>query len=129
MRVSWLLFLVVAASACKPITMPAQVMFEPQPRAPGRATTPLEPAILSAHLGAAGELLVVFSHEVDPSSLDPQGFLVAFDAGLTVVSLYRVGTPAQKLLGAVLTGNDPHRAAAVAVLNALNRTLGNLLSR
>jgi hypothetical protein len=53
----------------------------------------------------------------------------AFDAELTVVSLYRIGTPAQKLLGSVLTGNDPHRSAAIAVLNALNRTLGNLLSR
>jgi hypothetical protein len=53
----------------------------------------------------------------------------AFDAELTVVSLYRVGAPAQKLLGSVLTGTDPHRAAAIAVLNALNRTLGNLLSR
>lgn len=53
----------------------------------------------------------------------------AFDAELTVVSLYRIGTPSQKLLGAVLTRDDPHRSAAIAVLNALNRTLGNLLSR
>lgn len=53
----------------------------------------------------------------------------AFDAELTVVSLYRVGNPSQKLLGAVLTGDDPHRSAAIAVLNALNRTLGNLLAR
>ncbi|MGH7505743.1 MAG: hypothetical protein ACRELX_08830 [Longimicrobiales bacterium] len=53
----------------------------------------------------------------------------AFDGELTVVSLYRIGSPSQKLLGSVLTGADPLRAAAVAVLNALNRTLGNLLSR
>lgn len=53
----------------------------------------------------------------------------AFDAELTVVSLYRVGTPSHKLLGSVLTGGDPQRSAAIAVLNALNRTLGNLLSR
>lgn len=53
----------------------------------------------------------------------------AFDAELTVVSLLRVGTPSHKLLGAVLTGADAHRAAAIAVLNALNRNLGNLLSR
>lgn len=53
----------------------------------------------------------------------------AFDAELTVVSLYRTGTPSQKLLGTVLTGPDPHRAAALSVLNALNRHLGNLLSR
>jgi hypothetical protein len=53
----------------------------------------------------------------------------AFDAELTVVSLYRVGAPSHKLLGTVLTGADPHRAAALAVLNALNRHLGNLLNR
>ena len=53
----------------------------------------------------------------------------AFDAELTVVSLYRVGAPSHKLLGTVLTGADPHRAAALAVLNALNRHLGNLLDR
>jgi hypothetical protein len=53
----------------------------------------------------------------------------AFDAELTVVSLYRVGASAHKLLGTVLTGPDAHRAAALAVLNALNRHLGNLLSR
>jgi hypothetical protein len=53
----------------------------------------------------------------------------AFDAELTVVSLYRVGEPSNKLIGTVLTGSDPYRAAALAVLNALNRHLGNLLSR
>jgi hypothetical protein len=53
----------------------------------------------------------------------------AFDAELTVVSLYRTDEPAHKLIGTVLTGADGHRAAALAVLNALNRHLGNLLSR
>jgi hypothetical protein len=45
-----------------------------------------------------------------------------------VVSLYRPGTPAQKLLGAVLAGADRHRSAALALLNALNRILGNYLT-
>lgn len=76
--------------------MPAQVMFEPQPRAAGRATTPLEPAILSAHLGAAGELLVVFSHEVDPASLDAHGFLVAFDEGGRVFPTEAVLSPSNE---------------------------------
>jgi hypothetical protein len=72
------------------------VMFEPQPRAAGRATAPLEPAILSAHLGAAGELLVVFSHEVDPASLDAQGFLVAFDEGARVFPTDAVLSPSNE---------------------------------
>lgn len=52
----------------------------------------------------------------------------AFDADLMVVSLYRAGSPAQKLPGVVTMGEDPRRAAALAVLNALNRTLGNYLA-
>jgi hypothetical protein len=52
----------------------------------------------------------------------------AFDADLLVVALYRPGSPPQKLVGAVLMSPDPHRAAAVAVLNALNRVLGNYLA-
>jgi hypothetical protein len=51
----------------------------------------------------------------------------AFDAELMVVSLYRPGPDFQKYLGAVLVGADPLRAAALAVLHALNRTLGNYL--
>lgn len=52
----------------------------------------------------------------------------AFDADLMVASLYRPGPPAQRLVGAVLVGDDHHRAAATAVLGALNRLLGNYLS-
>jgi hypothetical protein len=52
----------------------------------------------------------------------------AFDADLLVVALYRQGAPPQKLVGTVLMNPDPHRAAAVAVLNALNRVLGNFLA-
>lgn len=51
----------------------------------------------------------------------------AFDAELMVVSLYRPGPEFNKYLGAVLVGKDPLRAAALAVLHALNRVLGNYL--
>ncbi len=52
----------------------------------------------------------------------------AFDAELIVVSLNR-NEDRQKLVGIVVMGEDPRRAAALAVLNALNRTLGNRLLR
>ncbi len=52
----------------------------------------------------------------------------AFDAELIVVSLYREAPGGQKLLGAVLAGSDPHRSAALALLNALNRVLGTYIS-
>ncbi|MGQ0815532.1 MAG: hypothetical protein ACT4O1_13925 [Gemmatimonadota bacterium] len=52
----------------------------------------------------------------------------AFDAELMVVALYRTGDAPQRLVGSVSATGDPRRAAAVAVLNALNRVLGNYLS-
>ena len=52
----------------------------------------------------------------------------AFDAEVIVVSLTGT-TDRQKLVGIVVMGEDPRRAAALAVLNALNRTLGNRLLR
>lgn len=52
----------------------------------------------------------------------------AFDAELMVVALYRTGDQPQRLVGSVSAAGDPLRAAAVAVLNALNRVLGNYLS-
>lgn len=51
----------------------------------------------------------------------------AFDAELTVAALYRTGRPPLRYVGAVLTGADTRRAAALAVLAALNRMLGNYL--
>lgn len=51
----------------------------------------------------------------------------AFDAELMVVSLYRHSEAPHKLVGAVLMTDEPHRAAALALLNALNRVLGNFL--
>ncbi|NJD11387.1 MAG: hypothetical protein FIB01_13430 [Gemmatimonadetes bacterium] len=53
----------------------------------------------------------------------------SFDADLMVASLFRAGPPRQQLVGAVVVGDDPPRAAAIAVLNALNRLLGNYLDR
>ncbi len=52
----------------------------------------------------------------------------AFDQEITVVSLFRDTGPPQRLVGAVLTSDDPLRSPALAVLNALNRVLGNYLS-
>ena len=53
----------------------------------------------------------------------------SFDAELVVVSLYAVEDPSRKFVGAVVTGPDPLRSAGTAVLSALNRLLGNYLSR
>ena len=52
----------------------------------------------------------------------------AFDAELVVVSLYRPDDEPHNLVGAVVAGEDPNRAAAIAVLSALNRLLGNYLA-
>ena len=51
----------------------------------------------------------------------------AFDSDLMVASLYRSAGVQQRLVGTVLVTDDPLAAAAVAVLSALNRTLGNFL--
>jgi hypothetical protein len=52
----------------------------------------------------------------------------AFDEELMVVAMYRPGPPSQRLVGSVSIDNDPRRAAAVAVLNGLNRILGTFLN-
>ena len=52
----------------------------------------------------------------------------AFDEELMVVALYRAGPPPQRLVGSVSIDKDARRAAAVAVLNGLNRILGNYLN-
>jgi hypothetical protein len=52
----------------------------------------------------------------------------AFDAEMVVVSLYRPDDQPHSLVGAVVAGDDPRRAAATAVLAALNRLLGNYLA-
>jgi hypothetical protein len=52
----------------------------------------------------------------------------AFDATVVIVSLSaRVSEAASRLVGSYLTETDPPRGAALAVLNATNRLLGNYL--
>jgi hypothetical protein len=51
----------------------------------------------------------------------------AFDSDLMVASLLRDDGGIQRLVGAVVVNEDPKDAAAMAVLSALNRTLGNFL--
>ena len=53
----------------------------------------------------------------------------AFDATVVIVSLATNGGEGsdQRVVGSVLTELDPARAAALAVLNATNRILGNKL--
>ncbi len=53
--------------------------------------------------------------------------LQAFDSTLMVASLVRLDDPGQRLVGAVIAGDDRIRSAAVALLSALNRALGNYL--
>jgi hypothetical protein len=53
----------------------------------------------------------------------------AFDADLVVVSMYRPDASPHNVVGAVVTGDDPVRATAAAVLSGLNRHLGNYLAR
>lgn len=55
--------------------------------------------------------------------------LRAFDAELIVASLLGPSGAARNMVGAVVAGSDPQRAAAAAVLSALNRVLGNFLAR
>lgn len=53
----------------------------------------------------------------------------AFDANLVVVSIHaHRGDDVAKLLGCVLADNDPIKGAALAVLNATNRLIGNSVS-
>jgi len=52
----------------------------------------------------------------------------AFDATVVIVSLATHGDQgAQRVVGSYLTESDPARGAALAVLNATNRLLGNRL--
>ena len=51
-----------------------------------------------------------------------------FDSDLVVVLLRTSEPPQRQLIGAALAAGTPHRAAALAVLNATNRILGNYLS-
>jgi hypothetical protein len=53
----------------------------------------------------------------------------AFDATVIIVSLSaREAGGARRLVGSFLTDEDPPRGAALAVLNATNRIMGNYFS-
>jgi hypothetical protein len=52
----------------------------------------------------------------------------AFDATVVIVSLScHNGIPARRLVGSCLSETDLHRGAALAVLSATNRLLGNIV--
>lgn len=51
----------------------------------------------------------------------------AFDSDLMVASLNRSAATEQRLVGTVVVADDPLAAAALAVLSALNRAMGNFL--
>jgi hypothetical protein len=52
----------------------------------------------------------------------------AFDSTVVIVSLScRDGIPSTRLVGSCLTDTEPERGAALAVLNATNRLLGNAI--
>jgi len=53
----------------------------------------------------------------------------AFDSNLLIVSVsVREGTTVTRLVGCYLADDDPRRGAAMAVLNATNRILGNYIA-
>lgn len=92
-------------------------------------------------LGEAGELIelrtaaVASLNALERVRGEPLGIklvgvkqIKAFDTEMMFVALYRSMPNPQRLVGSVPTGNDPRRAAAVAVLNGLNRILGNYLT-
>ncbi|NIP78873.1 MAG: hypothetical protein GWM90_06600, partial [Gemmatimonadetes bacterium] len=51
----------------------------------------------------------------------------AFDSDLMVASLLRGDGSRSRFVGAVVVSDEPNAAAALAVLSALNRLLGNFL--
>jgi hypothetical protein len=52
----------------------------------------------------------------------------AFDANVVIVSATQRSARGTRLVGCYLADRDPVRGAALAVLNATNRVLGNYLS-
>lgn len=94
----------------------------------GEATGERGPAI---ELKTTARAAIAALEELSGQSLDLRIIGVkaihAFDSDLMVASLYRSAGSEQRLVGAVVVSDDPLSAAAVAVLSALNRTLGNFL--
>jgi hypothetical protein len=92
-------------------------------RAEGEASPPLE--LRLAATATLRALEGILRDRVRFSLLGIKSFRV-FDTDVVVV-LMRTDQGAP-LVGAALASGDPHRAAALAVLNATNRVLGNYLS-
>lgn len=77
---------------------------------------------------AVGALSRVVGPEASFEILGVKG-VRAFDATVVIVSLSsREKDKASRLVGSFLTETDPPRGAALAVLNATNRILGNYFS-
>ncbi len=94
----------------------------------GQATGERGPAIeLKTTARAAVEALENLSGQALDLRIIGVKAVHAFDSDLMVASLYRSAGVQQRLVGAVLVTDDPLDAAAVAVLSAMNRTLGNFL--
>lgn len=53
----------------------------------------------------------------------------AFDSNVVIVSITQRQTPGTRLVGCFLADQEPVRGAALAVLNATNRVIGNYVSR
>lgn len=53
----------------------------------------------------------------------------AFDSNVVIVSLTQRAHPGARLVGCFLADQEPVRGAALAVLNATNRLIGNFVSR
>lgn len=81
----------------------------------------------AAATAALFALEAVVGHSLDAKLVGVK-HVRAFDEELMVVALYRKGPPAQRLVGSVSIDADPRRAAAIAVLNGLNRILGSYLN-
>lgn len=82
-------------------------------------------------LKTTAQAALVALQKLSPQELDVRIIGIkaihAFDSDLMVASLLRSNDARQRLVGAVVVTEDPHAAAAMAVLSALNRTLGNFL--
>lgn len=94
----------------------------------GSATGERGPAL---ELKTAAQAAVAALEQLSKQKLDLRIIGVkpihAFDSDLMVASLLRVDGVHQRLVGAVVVNDNPLDAAALAVLSALNRTLGNFL--
>lgn len=94
----------------------------------GEATGERGPAIeLRTTAAAAIEALERLSGESLHLRIIGVKAIHAFDSDLMVASLFRSAGTQQRLVGAVVVREDPLAAVAVAVMSALNRTLGNFL--